>query len=136
MCGIWAYIGSGITDDVMATCMRALAGRGPEMGRTERVVMGDAEVTLGFTRLAINGLNEAGMQPFHWVAEDGTRYTWICNGEIYNWRQLAKDYGISVTSGSDCEVLGPLFHIWNEAPDMFFDQLDGVFSVVIVNETA
>lgn len=136
MCGIWAYIGSGVTDDVMATCMKALAGRGPEMGRTKRVAVGGAEVTLGFTRLAINGLNEAGMQPFHWVAEDGTRYTWICNGEIYNWRQLAKDYGISVTSGSDCEVLGPLFHTWNDMPDMFFDQLDGVFSVVIVNETA
>lgn len=33
----------------------------------------------------------------------------LCNGEIYNCDKLAKEFGIRRTSGSDCEVLLPLF---------------------------
>jgi asparagine synthase (glutamine-hydrolysing) len=137
MCGIWAYFGScsgTLTAEQWAACERAVGRRGPEGGRVGEVM--DGKGVLGFTRLAINGLNEAGMQPFHWTAEDGTRYSWICNGEIYNWRTLAAEYGITTTSGSDCEILGPLFHACREDAGAFCALLDGVFAFVIVNETA
>jgi asparagine synthase (glutamine-hydrolysing) len=91
---------------------------------------------LGFTRLAINGLNGDGMQPFKWRARDGSVYHWICNGEIYNWRALADKYGIKTTSGSDCEVLGPLFAAMGENVVEFCKALDGVFAFVILNETS
>jgi asparagine synthase (glutamine-hydrolysing) len=135
MCGIWAYFGNtGLTETQKGTATEAVEQRGPEGGRVEDVLGGSG--VLGFTRLAINGLNSAGMQPFHWTAEDGTRYSWICNGEIYNWKDLAGNYGIATTSGSDCEILGPLFHACKEDAGAFCALLDGVFAFVIVNETA
>ncbi len=134
MCGIWAYFGAGgITEAQKMAATDAVGRRGPEGGRVETLF--DGRAVLGFTRLAINGLNDAGMQPFRWMAADGTQYSWICNGEIYNWRALADEYGIRTTSGSDCEVLGPLFHACGEDPDKFCKLLDGVFAFVLVNET-
>lgn len=134
MCGIWAYFGTtGITEEQKAAATEAVSRRGPEGGRVETVL--DDRVVLGFTRLAINGLNDAGMQPFHWTAADGTQYSWICNGEIYNWKVLAEEYGIRTTSGSDCEILGPLFHACGDDPEKFCRLLDGVFAFVLVNET-
>ena len=44
----------------------------------------------GFHRLAINGLTEAGMQPF---VKDGV--VLMCNGEIYNYKELYQDIGIT-----------------------------------------
>lgn len=74
-----------------------------------------------FTRLAINGLNPKGMQPFQY------RYlSWMCNGEIYNAKKLGE-----IPSGSDCEVLG---QVWEESegnPVAFCRALDGVFSLVL-----
>lgn len=135
MCGIWAYFGAGgITEGQKEDATNAVSRRGPEGGRVETLF--DGKGVLGFTRLAINGLNDAGMQPFCWTAADGTQYSWICNGEIYNWRALAEEYGIRTTSGSDCEILGPLFHACGEDPDKFCALLDGVFAFVIVNEAA
>jgi asparagine synthase (glutamine-hydrolysing) len=90
-------------------------------------------VTLGFTRLAINGLNHGGMQP---MQKDGI--SWICNGEIYNWRNLAAEYGIETKSGSDCEILGDLYNRFLELEmplGAVFRALDGVFALVIVDQT-
>ena len=107
MCGIWALItykqeGQDALADI-EKYVTQLDSRGPEMMRIkqyELVGQGcrsdrrDVVVTLGFTRLAINGLHEGGMQPFEWTAPDGSRYAWICNGEIYNWRALAEEFGL------------------------------------------
>jgi len=109
--------------------MRTIHKRGPESSKV--VVVGDGVGTLGFTRLAINGLNPIGMQPM--TSEDRT---WVCNGEIYNWRRLAKDYGISVVSGSDCEIIGDLYEkfcVQGIPLDGFFRALDGVFAIIIVD---
>ncbi len=35
--------------------------------------------------------------------------TVICNGEIYNYKELKKKYGIEFTSKSDCEIIPHLF---------------------------
>ncbi len=87
------------------------------------------DITLGFTRLAINGLTEAGMQPF------GHKHlTWMCNGEIYNWKDLAVRHGIQVHSGSDCEVLGYLYEIYKDNLSSLFRMLDGVFAFVLVDQ--
>ena len=130
MCGIWAYFGPYSEEiDNPDRCINQLKPRGPE----EMVRVDISGAILGFTRLAINGLNPEGMQPMR-----TDRLIWMCNGEIYNWRQLADTYGIETHSGSDCEVLGLLYQkiVIDEgaAPDVFFRLLDGVFAMVILDK--
>ncbi len=149
MCGIWAlinhYLHYGQTyslSEVEAIVSR-ISARGPEGTRVKRFdgPFNDMDATLGFTRLAINGLTEAGMQPFEYTAPDGRKYAWICNGEIYNWRELAKQYQLEseLHSKSDCEILGPLW--WRMQKDAggvtdaveFARALDGVFAFVMLD---
>lgn len=129
MCGIvFTTNASGITLEQTAAMTRKLVARGPE---GERVVEYRGLGNLGFTRLAINGLHESGMQP---MAVSGTM--WVCNGEIYNWRELAERYGISNPSGSDCGILGPLYRKFCDLGiplEGFFRALDGVFAIVILD---
>lgn len=64
MCGVWAIIGKlGLSPETIQQCLLALKPRGPDDFRTLTPL---PTVTLGFTRLAINGLTEAGMQPFEY----------------------------------------------------------------------
>lgn len=123
MCGIWALIG-GLELPEANEYVKKLTGRGPESIKIDSIPGG----FLGFTRLAINGLNEGGMQPF---AADGIQ--WICNGEIYNAHQLSIEYNIPMSSGSDCEILGPLYKIFRDQGNLpgFFRCLDGVFALVL-----
>jgi asparagine synthase (glutamine-hydrolysing) len=123
MCGIWALIGGSCSDSETLAHLEALRARGPEGIRT--IALPSLDVRLGFTRLAINGLNEEGMQP---MGKGGVH--WICNGELYNW----KEHGIATTSGSDCEVLGGLWAAVDNDPVRFFRALDGVFAIVLVDE--
>lgn len=131
MCGIWFCLGPcGRALDNPNYYIRQLKGRGPESSR--RVDISGVGM-MGFTRLAINGLNPEGMQPM-----TNGRLWWMCNGEIYNWKALAEEYCIDVSSGSDCEVLGGLYQKLVVDGDMepagFFRLLDGVFACVIVDK--
>jgi asparagine synthase (glutamine-hydrolysing) len=126
MCGIWALIGKPYSRKNAQILLSNLAGRGPEGTR----IMEHNSFQLGFTRLAINGLSNSGMQPM--FNED---LVWICNGEIYNYRDLASRYSIELDGGSDCSVIGPLFQkmIGEVGPNAFFQSLDGVFAMVIAD---
>ena len=126
MCGIWLYLGSD--KPLTAAAAAALEARGPE-GSKELVFGGGVAL---FTRLAINGLSDSGMQPM-----SSGKIHWLCNGEIYNWRALAATYGIDATSGSDCEIIGPLYKRFKAeglGEAELFRALDGVFSCVIIDE--
>lgn len=127
MCGIWATIGTPLNSDVAKHCVKQLKARGPEGAR---IAHGDA-YQLGFTRLAINGLNPEGMQPMR-----HKNWSWVCNGEIYNWQDLAERHNIEVKSGSDCEILGPLMDKVGTTVDAraFFQSLDGVFATILVDD--
>jgi len=125
MCGIWAVIGRRANSIEIDTCTRALHSRGPEGAACIHM----QNATLGFTRLAINGLTEAGMQPFQM---QGT--TWICNGEIYNWKELQQRHQLAHESESDCSILGSLWVKFRSDPTAFFRALDGVFALVLVDE--
>jgi asparagine synthase (glutamine-hydrolysing) len=128
MCGILAILGKKMLKERSESLLKKLAGRGPEGGR---FLEGDG-FQLGFTRLAINGLNSSGMQPMQ-----GEGLAWMCNGEIYNYLDLAKSYGIT-QMGSDCSVLGGLFKKLGSMTDArtFFQSLDGVFAMVIIDAGA
>jgi asparagine synthase (glutamine-hydrolysing) len=127
MCGIWFCLGKMLVIHTPKTWVQTLSPRGPE-SMTITSLSGD--ITLGFTRLAINGLTEEGMQPFGHFST-----TWMCNGEIYNWAELAYKHNIQgLRSQSDCEVLGYLYNLYKDNLASFFRMLDGVFAMVIVDQ--
>jgi asparagine synthase (glutamine-hydrolysing) len=127
MCGIWFRLGPMLVVHDPKTWIEALKARGPE-SMTVTDLSGD--ITLGFTRLAINGLNDEGMQPF-----GHKNIIWMCNGEIYNWKQLAQQHGLTFrASGSDCEVIGYLYEIYKDNLASLFRQLDGVFALILVDK--
>jgi asparagine synthase (glutamine-hydrolysing) len=93
MCGIWASIGRKGTEQECSQCLNALKARGPEGGKVTHI---GTSASLGFTRLAINGLHAAGMQPM----VQGS-LTWICNGELYNWKEVAERHSLLCLSDSE-----------------------------------
>ena len=125
MCGIWFHLGGMLACHRPQQWVKTLSARGPE---DMRIITLSGDIILGFTRLAINGLNEAGMQPF-----GKQNLAWMCNGEIYNWRELAAQHNLVESSGSDCEVLGDLYTIYKDNLSSLFRSLDGVFAMVIVD---
>jgi asparagine synthase (glutamine-hydrolysing) len=88
----------------------ALDHRGPD-GQGS---FSDEGVALGFRRLAIIDLSEAGMQPF--ASEDGTLRL-LHNGEVYNYRELRRELearGHGFRSATDTEVVLRAYEEWGE----------------------
>jgi asparagine synthase (glutamine-hydrolysing) len=80
----------------------------------------------GFHRLAINGQTPESNQPFFIK-----NCRLICNGEIYNFRALIKEYGLEAeyTSKSDCEII---IHLYRKiGMNETLKKLDGVFALVL-----
>ena len=124
MCGIFAAIGS--TNESLESSSLAIKHRGPDHTSFIKVT---PTVTLGFHRLAINDLSEAGNQP---LSHPSYPNSWlICNGEIYNHRALAAKYGLRPRSGSDCEVILLLYHKIGIKATL--KELDGYFAFVLVD---
>jgi len=121
MCGIWAYLGDSY-DSEYEDLIYKLIPRGPE---GMRVVPVNDSLTFGFTRLAINGLTDSGMQPF----VNGP-ITWMCNGEIYNYRDIQRDLHLK-SNDSDCHCIGEVYLRHRENPETFLRTLDGVFGLVL-----
>jgi len=80
----------------------------------------------GFHRLAINGQTPESNQPFFIK-----NCRLICNGEIYNFRALIKEYGLEAEyiSKSDCEII---IHLYRKiGMNETLKKLDGVFALVL-----
>ena len=99
--------------------------RGPEMSK---LVNAGMQVVLGFHRLAINGLNPESGQPFY----DGDLQL-ICNGEIYNYRELYAMMDVEPKTQSDCEVILHLYRRYGMHQTL--SMLDGVFAFVLIDQS-
>ena len=112
---------ASISEEEIKTYFDRTKSRGPDMSRMEKAGKG----MLCFHRLAIMGLHEEGMQPFHL---DGDMC--VCNGELYLFRplkaELAKEYDF--ISDSDCEIILPLYHKYGLE---MFSRLDAEFAMVL-----
>ena len=73
MCGIWFCLGDFCVASYEKYIHKVKA-RGPE---ETKILSVENVGTMGFNRLAINGLNPEGMQP---MKNDSA--IWMCNGEI------------------------------------------------------
>lgn len=82
---------------------------------------------VGFHRLSINGLDEESNQPL--VID---RVAVICNGEIYNYKELYAEHGIVPRTNSDCEVIIHLYLKYGIAKTL--QLLHGVFAFVIIDD--
>ena len=124
MCSIIGYIGKQYTAESVRPWFDRTVSRGPDM--TRMLPLGENEGFLGFHRLSIMGLTEAGMQPF--VRGDGAV---VCNGEIYGFRPIKEALmakGYTFRSDSDCEILLPLYE--QKGVEMF-RELDAEFAMIL-----
>lgn len=121
MCSIIGYCGAGGDLAKIKAALAYTASRGPDDSR----IVDTGAGFLGFNRLSIMGLSPAGMQPF----ELGGSYV-VCNGEIYGFEKLKRELEAKYAfhSGSDCEVLLPLYR---EHGVGMFSLLDAEFACVI-----
>lgn len=131
MCGIFTLLNSQIHNDHKkynnSNIQKQFSKgkeRGPEYSTLTRVSI---EAFFGFHRLAINGLNNISNQPI--IYND---ITLICNGEIYNYKELYSQLGITPTTQSDCEVIIHLYERYGI--DHTLQMLDGVFAFVLLDK--
>ena len=110
MCGIVCLIqygGSKIDSKKASDCLTQLKSRGPDKETFKIIKINDnVEIYLGFARLSIMDTSDAGVQPFY---DDNGNYV-VCNGEIYNYKLLAKNNNITLQSECDCEIILPLIN--------------------------
>jgi len=122
MCGIFALLNhDGVSPEKINTVFSKGKSRGPDNSIINKYSF---NMTLGFHRLAINGLNNKSNQPLFF-----NNIILICNGEIYNYKKLYEQMNITPNTDSDCEVIIHLFLKYGI--DQTLEMLDGVFSFVL-----
>ena len=122
MCSIMGYCGSGADFAAFQRGFDRTLSRGPDDTRVVDVGKG----LLGFHRLAIMGLDSTGMQPF----QLGSSFA-VCNGELYGFaamRAQLEEKGYTFRSGSDCEILLPLYKEYGTG---MFQMLDAEFACIL-----
>jgi asparagine synthase (glutamine-hydrolysing) len=121
MCGIFALLNSDKTpNNVIENEFMKGKNRGPEFSKLENYM----KMTIGFHRLAINGLNDESNQPLVF-----NNIILICNGEIYNYKELYKYMNVEPSTDSDCEVIIHLYLKYGI--EQTLTMLDGVFAFVL-----
>lgn len=130
MCGIFSILNNVFNDSRVEIEFNKGKGRGPENSKLIKYMTSENTTNIfGFHRLAINGYNDsASNQPF-----DIENIILICNGEIYNWKQLYNMMDIEPTTKSDCEVI---IHMYlRYGIEHTLNMLDGVFAFILLDKT-
>ena len=112
--------------------MDLLKHRGPDDKGYEQFEIAGYDFGLGFVRLSIRDLSEAGHQPM--INTDGDIVITL-NGEIYNADELRQpliEAGYTFRSASDTEVLLDLYELYGI--DKMLPMLDGMYAVCIVDK--
>ena len=122
MCGICGYV--GVRDEGLLEAMtERLSHRGPDSDGYFR----KEDVGLGHRRLSIIDV-AGGLQPI--ANEDGTMQV-ICNGEIYNYREIRAELlekGHRFSTNSDSEVI---LHLYEEEGPRCLDRMNGMFAFAL-----
>lgn len=109
MCGIWAFIQlcktSGLPnyEQLYADFMKMKA-RGPDSTDFQII----KNLSVGFHRLAIMEPSIHANQPY--IIKDGDRtVVFVCNGEIYDFKELISKYDLPIHNNADCMTLVQLY---------------------------
>ena len=121
MCSIMGYCGKGADLSQFKKGFEKTISRGPDASK----IIDTSQGYLGFHRLSIMGLTDAGMQPF----QLDKNYV-VCNGEIYEFEKIKEKLSPKYTfkSESDCEILLPMY---KEYGTEMFKMLDAEFACII-----
>lgn len=132
MCGLWAYFvrsGYNLVEqdfEEHSKWAHASSVRGPDRCSEVR----GARHHMVFHRLAIHDMSMRGDQPFYSIDGRGVPCTVMCNGEIYNYKELIQKYNLKMTSSSDCEVILRLLILFRYDVARVLKEIKGEFAFV------
>ena len=143
MCGIFAVYGNYQSSsfleqrDKFLKCSKEIRHRGPDWNGI--YLNEDKKAVVCHERLSIVDV-EGGAQPIQGRVEgnhsDYGNYILSVNGEIYNHKGIKKEViqgRYHFATGSDCEVIIPLYHEFREG---FLNMLDGVFAFFLYDNAS
>src|SRR5215207_8966276 len=128
MCGFVGFLGlsePAPRADWITSLIDTIAHRGPD----DHGVLVDGRLALGFRRLSILDLSQAGHQPM--TSADGT-LSLVFNGEIYNYVELRAELqalGHRFISSGDTEVLLAAYARWGAR---CVDRLVGMYAFCVI----
>ncbi|HTX61629.1 MAG TPA: asparagine synthase (glutamine-hydrolyzing) [Methanobacterium sp.] len=113
MCAICGIQGKEVSRNLQSM-LKTLKHRGPDgcgvfvdgefsYGNVDEITVPEGSFGLGHNLLSIVG--SEGLQPLH-----NHGLVLICNGEIYNYHELEKEFKVDLQSDSDCETIIALIH--------------------------
>lgn len=127
MCGVAGFIGdANIGSAFLRSSITCLKHRGPD---------GEGQISLNWSglshvRLALISPGPEGSQPV-----EGERYIISFNGEIYNWREIAKELnlgGYDKTLKSDTQVLLHSIEVWGLIETL--TKVRGIFAFALLDK--
>ena len=122
MCGIaLCYSNTLDHQSTVKQIIKKIKHRGPD----DEKYLNLKNFSLGSCRLSIFDLSKEGSMP---MTDSQGRYTIIYNGEIYNFKELKKQFNLKTRTNTDTEVLLELYVIKKEK---CLDYLNGIFAFVI-----
>lgn len=125
MCGFTGYVGITNNDkDLLENMMNTIVHRGPDSSG----MYIDEEAALGFRRLSIIDISDAGNQP---ISNEDDSKVLVFNGEIYNYKILREELlekGHVFKTHTDSETILHAFEEWGER---VVDHLRGMYAFVI-----
>jgi asparagine synthase (glutamine-hydrolysing) len=132
MCGLaGVLLAGGASGETLERLARAMTGPIRHRGPDDEGVFTDPEggCALGFRRLAIIDLSEAGHQP---MGSESGRYTLVFNGEVYNHNAIRPELigaGHRFRGHSDTEVILAAFEEWGIAKAV--TRFVGMFAIAV-----
>jgi asparagine synthase (glutamine-hydrolysing) len=133
MCGIWILLDNkAISKRNLLEYSKqytSIDSRGPD-AQTMSFNFNMAE---RFARLSINDVSPLAGQPFHHF-HGGSLFTLLINGEIYNFKEIIRDYHLEdkMKSDSDCEVIIHLYIMFDCDIMKVLDIIRGEYAFCIV----
>ncbi|MDD2385855.1 MAG: asparagine synthase (glutamine-hydrolyzing) [Bacteroidales bacterium] len=128
MCGITGFYTQNnkgfVSKDELDKMSSCLVHRGPDAVGSYYT----ENIGLGHQRLSIIDLSNDANQP---MESHSMRYICVYNGEVYNFKSIAKDLNIELKTNSDTEVIVEAFAEWGVT---FISKLNGMFSICIYDK--
>jgi len=131
MCGIHGILSLDDRYVPAAEALRSMGQVTKHRGPDDEGAYSDSHIQLGMRRLSIIDLS-GGHQP---IANENKTVWAVCNGEIYNFRELRSELraqGHQFSTASDSEVI---VHLYEQYGDAFVTHLSGMFGFAVWDAT-
>jgi len=123
MCGIWTFISKQKKD--YYEYFKKIQHRGPDNSTYFHI----SDAYIGFHRLAIMENNLNASQPYF-----DKNLILICNGEIYNYKDLIQKYNLDIKNDADCLTILHLYKTlsFEDFTSVVFNEFRAEFAFVII----